>query len=162
MAKLLLDHTTTATGELLSAGRILDPAAFELAHTAVRMGNVSVLKLMLSHAKNAELTWSLRRLLATHFCPSEAVLRLLLDHYDVRKDNPSISSVWGEVLALPLYLAARDKNAAVVRLLLERGAETEHRRGDLKKTPYQVADSMEVKKILLEAGASMTPCRSRY
>ncbi|KAK0743893.1 ankyrin repeat-containing domain protein [Schizothecium vesticola] len=137
MAKVLLDHSHTE--DLLSAGSIEASAAFEFIRSAVKMGNASIVKLMLNHAEGAKITWGLEELFPTLSCPSEATLRLLLDHYGVTKEHPTVRSSWGAILAVPLYFAASKGNKAVVKLLLEYGAETEHKRGFLWETPSSIA-----------------------
>ena len=137
MAKVLLDHTNAK--DLLGAGSTGASAAFELIHSAVKMGNTSIVKLMLNHAEGARITWGLEELFPTLCCPSEATLRLLLDYYGVPKEPPAVPNPWGALLAVPLYFAALEGNKAVIKLLLEYGAETRHSRGLSWLTPFEAA-----------------------
>jgi hypothetical protein len=135
---------------------MLESTAFEFARTAVKLCNISIPRLMLSRAKNAGMTLSLRALLTTDSCPSEAVLGLLIDHYGIRKVHSAVSNRWGGILAVPLYFAVGDGNVAVIRLPLEHGAETEHRRGVAMITPLikvQINNRADAMKALLEGGA---------
>lgn len=137
------------------AGVNLGPKKFRPIMNAVYYGNTEMVKLLLEYG--VDLT-GLRNphadvLVAACVDSPPALVRLLLDAGQGLEVNGCVND---DRKPGPLHVAAEHGNTEVIKLLLERGAELDARRGPKSETPLHWAaraTSKEAVEVLLKAGA---------